>query len=229
MSKMFEMLQQAQRDRDLLKQSSPAPAIHSRNLDVLHRAGKDQHLFEIPSVPETSQTEQAPPSAGPSRGETFKLVQQLFLVPNPLSPRAVVFCAADKDGGRDLICGQTAEFLSSLKQASICAVDANVTNPTLHSYFGVSNGSGLSAALVESGPVMDFTRQIGRGRLRAYERGRTILGTEFRSGFGFPASCRTNTRTPGEFRLCFGERSACNPRLDYRLSELIVRWRRSNR
>jgi hypothetical protein len=136
MSKMFEMLQQAQRDRDLLKQSSPAAAIHSRNVDVLHRAGKDQHLFELPSAPETLQTEQTPPSAGPSRGETFKLVQQLFLVPNSMSPRAVVFCAADKDGGRDLICGQTAEFLSSLKQASICAVDANVTNPALHSYFG---------------------------------------------------------------------------------------------
>jgi protein-tyrosine kinase len=176
MSKMFEMLQQAQRDRDLLKQSSPATAIHSRNLDVLHRAGKDQHLFEIPSVPETIQAEQAPSSAAPSRGETFKLVQQLFLVPNPMSPRAVVFCAADKDGGRDLICGQTAEFLSNLKQASICAVDANVTNPTLHSYFGVPNGNGLSAALVESGPVMDFTRQIGRGRLRVMTAGEPSLG-----------------------------------------------------
>src|ERR1700688_4557149 len=135
MSKMFEMLQRAQGGQAVLKQSSRAAAIHSRNLDVLHRAGKDQHLFEIPSVPENLQAEQASPSAGPSRGETFKLVQQLFLVPNPLSPRAVVFCAADKDGGRDLICGQTAEFLSTLKQASICAVDANVTNPTLHSYF----------------------------------------------------------------------------------------------
>jgi len=64
MSKIFEMLQQAQRDQELLKQSAPQAAIHSRNLDALHRAGRDQQLFDIPSVPEAIQTELAPPPTG---------------------------------------------------------------------------------------------------------------------------------------------------------------------
>ena len=176
MSKMFEMLQQAQRDQELLKQSAPLPAIHSRNLDVLHRSGKGQQLFDIPSVPEAIQTEPTPPLTGFSRGETFKLIQHLFLSANSVSPRAVVFCGVQKEGGNDWICPQAAELLANLKQGSICVVDANVTSPSLHSYFGVANEHGLSAALVEAGPVMDFTQQVGRGRLRVMNAGEPSLG-----------------------------------------------------
>jgi hypothetical protein len=176
MSKMFEMLQQAQRDHELLKQSAPLAAIHSRNLDVLHRAGKDQQLFDIPLVPETSQTDPTPPPTGFSRGETFKLIQQLFLPANSVSPRAVVFCGVDEEGGGDWICAQTAELLATLKQGTICVVDANVTSPSLHSYFGVANDHGLSAALVEAGPVMDFTQPVGHGRLRLLNAGEPSMG-----------------------------------------------------
>jgi hypothetical protein len=191
MSKIFEMLQQAQRDHELLNQSAPLASIHSRNLDVLHRAGKDQQLFDIPLVPETSQTEPALPQTGFSRGETFKLIQHLFLASNPVSPRAVVFCGVDEEGGGDWICAQTAELLDNLKQGTICVVDANVTSPSLHSYFGVANGHGLSAALVEAGPVMDFTQPVGRGRLRLLNAGEPSI--VLNSG-PMPASARLAVR-----------------------------------
>src|ERR1700722_12817004 len=176
MSKMFEMLQQAQRDQELLKQSAPVPANHSRNLDVLHRAGMDQQLFNVAAMPETPQTKAAPPPTGFSHGETFKLIQHLFLTVNSVSPRAVVFCGVDEEGGRDWICAQTAELLASLKHGSICVVDANVTNPSLHSYFGLENCRGLSAAVVEAGPVTDFTQQAGKGRLRLLNAGEPSMG-----------------------------------------------------
>jgi Mrp family chromosome partitioning ATPase len=176
MSKIFEMLQQAQQDQELLKQSAPLATIYSRNLEALRRAGKDQQLFNIPSVQETVQTESAAPLTGFPRGETYKLIQHLFLAPNPVSPKAVVFCGVDKEGGRDWICAQTAELLANLKQGSICIVDANVTSPSLHTYFGVANDHGLSEALIEAGPVMDFTLQVGRGRLRLLNAGEPSLG-----------------------------------------------------
>jgi Mrp family chromosome partitioning ATPase len=176
MSKMFEMLQQAQRDQELLRQSAPVPANHSRNLDVLHRAGMDAQLFNIPLVPEAPQTEPSPPPTGFSHAETFKLIQHLFLVANSVSPRVVVFCGVDEEEGRDWICAQTAELLASLKQGSICLVDANVTNPSLHAYFGVENTHGLLAAVVENGPVKDFTQQVGRGRLRLLNAGEPSMG-----------------------------------------------------
>ena len=62
MSKMFELLQQAQRDQELLRLSGPSPTIHTRNLDVLQRAGMDQQLFDIPSMPEVVEADPEPPS-----------------------------------------------------------------------------------------------------------------------------------------------------------------------
>src|SRR5579863_6254818 len=118
MSRMFELLQQAQRDHELLKQSVPLSANHSRNLDVLHRAGMDEQLFSVTSAPEALQAEPAPPASGFSRGETYKLVQHLFADTDPVSPRAVVFCGVDQVKGRDWICAQTAELLATLKQGS---------------------------------------------------------------------------------------------------------------
>lgn len=178
MSRMFEMLQKAQRDQELLKLASPQAALHSRNLDVLHHAGKDQQIFDIPPLQDDAQTapEPAPPPNGFSRGETYKLIQQLFLSPNHASPRAVVFCGVDADGERGWICAQTAELLINLKQGSACVVDANVANPTLHSYFGVENNRGLSDALVQTGPAIDFTQSVGRGRLRLLSAGVPSIG-----------------------------------------------------
>jgi Mrp family chromosome partitioning ATPase len=176
MSKMFEMLQQAQRDQELFKQSTPLAALHSRNLEALHRAGRDQQLFDVPPVPEVLQTDPEPPPAGFSRGETHKLIQHLFLTANSVAPRVVVFCGVDGTMGREFICAQSAELMANLKQVSVCAVDANVGSPSFHSYFDVANERGLSAALVESGPVMDFTEQIGRGRLRVMAAGQPSLG-----------------------------------------------------
>ena len=101
MSKMFEMLQQAQRDQELLRQSAPQSALHSRNKDVLQRAGKDEQLFDIPVVPEAPALEAAPVPSGFSRGEAYKLMQQLFMSPNSVSPRTVVFCGVEEEGGCD--------------------------------------------------------------------------------------------------------------------------------
>jgi hypothetical protein len=176
MSKMFEMLQQAQRDQELLRQSAPQAALHSRNKDVLQRAGKDEQLFEIPVVPDAPTLEAAPVPSGFSRGEAYKLMQLLFMSPNSVAPRTVVFCGVDEEGGCDWVCAQTAELLSNFKQGPVCVVDANVSSPTLHTHFGLPNAGGLSAALVESGPVMDFTHAIGRGRLRVMTAGAPSIG-----------------------------------------------------
>ncbi len=175
MSKIFEMLQQAQRDQELLRQSAPPAAIHSRSLDILRLAGKEEQLFDLPIVPETSETEPAPPPGGFSRGETYKLVQHLFMAANSVSPRTVMFCGVEEGGG-DWICAETAELLGTVKPGTICVVDANVNSPSLHTYFGVANSRGLSAALVEAGPVMEFTQQVGHGRVRLMNAGEPSMG-----------------------------------------------------
>ncbi len=176
MSKMFEMLQQAQRDQELLRQSAPQALHHSRNSDVLQRSGKDEQLFQIPTVPDVAPPEPAPMPAGFSRGEAYKLMQQLFMSPNSVAPRSVVFCGVDEEGGCDWVCAQTAELLANFKSSPVCVVDANVTAPALHKHFNIPNHGGLSGALIGSGPVSEFTQAIGRSRLSVLTAGEPSIG-----------------------------------------------------
>jgi hypothetical protein len=171
MSRIFEMLRQAQRDQALPMRASQQAASNSRNFDVLHQAGKDRQLFEIPAPAVAAPLHLAPPPAGLFRGETFKLVHQLFLTTASPARRSVAFCAVEPENERDWICARAAELLASHTNASICIVDANVANPSLHTYFGVENGRGLATAMIESGPVHDFTRRVSKGGLHLLSAG----------------------------------------------------------
>jgi Mrp family chromosome partitioning ATPase len=171
MSRIFEMLRQTQRDQGLPKSASQQAASTSRNFDVLRQAGEDQHLSESPAPSVAASPQLAPAPAGIFRGETFKLVQQLFLTTASPARRSVAFCAVEPRHERDWICARAAELLAGLTKASVCIVDANVANPSLHTYFGLENGRGLATALIESGPVKDFTRRVGKGRLHLLSAG----------------------------------------------------------
>jgi capsular exopolysaccharide synthesis family protein len=49
--------------------------------------------------------------------------------------------------------------------ASVCVVDANLRTPFLHKYFRRDNLSGLSDAVLQSGPVRNFAHQVNGGKL----------------------------------------------------------------
>ena len=166
MSKIFEMLRQAQRDQALLKHASPAVQTNSQNFEVLHLSGKDEQLFEVSEHVAPPDPGNVPPlPTGVFRGETFKLVQQLFLAPECPSPGVLVFCAVEQGNERGWICPRVAEILASHVKKSVCVVDANLANPSLHSYFKAENGGGFRAALQESGPAKDFAQHVGRDGL----------------------------------------------------------------
>ena len=166
MSKIFEMLRQAQRDQALLKQTSPSVQTNSQNFEVLHLSGKDEELFSVSAQVATPEPEVVAPSpTGVFRGETFKLVQQLFLAQDCPSPRVLVFCAVEQGHERGWICPRVAEILASHVKRSVCVVDANVANPSLHTYFKAENRGGFRAALVESDPIKKFARRVGRDGL----------------------------------------------------------------
>ncbi|MGH9678645.1 MAG: hypothetical protein ACRD4Y_01715, partial [Candidatus Acidiferrales bacterium] len=154
MSKIFEMLRQAQRDQALLKQAAPAVQANSQNFEVLHLSGKDEELFDVSTPVTTPESEIVPPSpTGVFRGETFKLVQQLFLAQDCPSPRVLVFCAVEQGHERGWICPKVAEILASHVKRSVCVVDANVANPSLHNYFKTENRGGFRALLTQADPV----------------------------------------------------------------------------
>ena len=57
-------------------------------------------------------------------------------------------------------------------------MDANVARPSVHSYFHVDNGGGLSGAVLDDGPVMGFTRPLDGGRLRLMCAGAPSAGVD---------------------------------------------------
>jgi len=95
-----------------------------------------------------------------TREESFKLVQNIFLLRGEESPRVVVFAGIDSGNGCSWICALVAEILASHKLGSVCIVDANLRTPALPELFGVSNHYGLTDALSKKGSIRDFTKVI---------------------------------------------------------------------
>ena len=178
MSRNFELLCQLQRERDLFHRV-PLPASRTnQEIETSASTGIEKRLFEL-----------APPEADalaasdslrlpvPIQNETCNLVQQLFLGTGGASLRAVVFSAVDKEIRDHSIAAQVADLLTTYTQDSICLVDANLPGPSLHRYFGAENKSGLAGALVDSGPIGDFTTRIRDGSLHLMPAGAVSKGT----------------------------------------------------
>jgi len=90
--------------------------------------------------------------------EITRLIQRVFRVPD--APRSVLFAGIDPGDGCTSVCAATAENLASTAPGSVCVVDANLRNPSLHRYFEIGNTSGLAEAIVQSGPVHNFAQNI---------------------------------------------------------------------
>jgi protein-tyrosine kinase len=103
--------------------------------------------------------------------ETTKLVHRLFLTHAPTAPKSVVLCGIDRGSGSSFICWRAAEILASQAEGSVCVVDANLRSPSLHEYFQVDKQRGLTDAVLQPGPVREFTQQLPAGNLWVFACG----------------------------------------------------------
>lgn len=93
--------------------------------------------------------------------EVFKLVQRLFILPGPgNAPGAVAFCGVDSGAGCTWLCGRAGESLAAQVSGSVCVVDANLRQPSLHLHFGIANGAGFADVMKGSAPAYDFARRL---------------------------------------------------------------------
>lgn len=83
--------------------------------------------------------------------EIERLVQQVFILPGKNAPRVITFAGVEPKSG-DGVCARVADVLS-VHSRSTCVVDANFESPSIHSYFGVENESGLAEALATTDPI----------------------------------------------------------------------------
>ena len=87
-----------------------------------------------------------------------QLVQQVFLMPGSEFRQVVMFSALEAHPGAAALCGQVAEALAAKVDGGVCLVDADLRQPTLHHYFGVSEGSGLASALNGVEPMPSYVQ-----------------------------------------------------------------------
>ena len=153
----------------------------SRHFELLQRAERDRELFGDIAWPSANLPATAPASkpaaaakakpAGPGldavvRDEVAKLVQRLFLLSaNGSGPRTVLFTGIEHGDGSSWICARASQMAATQLAGSVCVVDANFRAPTLHEHFGVPNDRGLADAAVAPGRVRDFARRLEDGNL----------------------------------------------------------------
>lgn len=149
----------------------------SRNFELLQKFGKEQEIFQsqetVTSIDEPESAPPAPLSApttplnigAKELEEVTKLVQRLFLLPGTESPRTVVFVGTEPGTGCSWMCARAAEVLAGQIAGSVCLVDANLRQPSMHQMFDIPNHYGLTDALRFNEPIANFTRPLSRANL----------------------------------------------------------------
>jgi Mrp family chromosome partitioning ATPase len=145
----------------------------SRNFELLQKLGKELDIFapdaetEI-EAPMGPQEVEAVPAKPPrfdmdprQRDEVTKLVQRVFLVSESGGSRVVTFCALEPGGDSSWICSRAAEMLAAQVTGTVCVVDANFVQPSLHLQFGTECGNGLTDALQHSDAIQRYLRPSG--------------------------------------------------------------------
>ena len=140
----------------------------SRNFEVLQRAEREKEVLLVPgppSVPWNGQRED-PSHIHRIREEITRLVQRLFLPPvGAEAPRVVVFCGVESDAGCGWICASVGRALGAQLNGTVCLVDANLHAPSLHEQFGLENVRGLADSLSQDGPIHAFVQQAAGERV----------------------------------------------------------------
>lgn len=148
----------------------------SRYFEVLQRTGIYADLFPAnlapavaePPGPRVVSAELRLPSSpeGRDREEIAKLVQQVFLTATGAGARrAVLFCGIEDGKGSSRICAQAGRLLAELGAGTVCLVDADLRDPSLHRHLRAENRRGLANALLEAGPIREFARPFAGGKL----------------------------------------------------------------
>ena len=157
----------------------------SKNYELLQQAGFGLGTASTPITTERSVAAEHEhvTSASPDdltsldaivREETLKLVQRLFLIPQEIAPKAVLFVPIDKSIGCDWLCSVAAKLLSKSVPGSVCLVEGNFRAPSLSGNFGVDNNRGLLDSLGVGGSIKEFTRSIGPDNLWFLSAGATV-------------------------------------------------------
>ena len=134
----------------------------SKNFQLLQQMQKERHVTEPLSariVPIQREKNHHAKLDDLAREEVMRLVQHLFLTTGS-EARVVVFSGVQHGDGCSRICAHAAATLASRVTGTVCVVDANLTRPSLHRYFGVDMPMGLKHFLMDSHPLRSMAQRV---------------------------------------------------------------------
>lgn len=99
------------------------------------------------------------------REETLKLVQRLFLAPQDVAPKAVLFAPVDASAGCGWLCSVVAKLLAKSVAGSVCLVEGNFRSPCLSDNCRVDGERGLVDSLEQGASIRQFAMSIGPDNL----------------------------------------------------------------
>ena len=139
----------------------------SKNFELLQKLGKEQELVDsssgngsAPIAPSPIAASSAPLEVKEGLEEINSFVQQVFLSAGTAAPRSLFFTSTEPGTGCTWVCSHTAEVLAGRIAGTVCLVDANLRDPSLHQQFGVENQAGLAQALLNPDPIRKFVRAL---------------------------------------------------------------------
>lgn len=152
MSRDFELLQRLEKER-------------SRSSHLHDSAGRSVRLIKQNGAPEIVQEQtfavtQPGAHLEPSvRNEFTKLVLRTFL--STPAVRIAMFTGVEAKEGAKWVAACTADVLSNATRGRVCLLDADLTFPTLHRVYSISNQNGLAAVLEGLCSVSSATKRAG--------------------------------------------------------------------
>ncbi|HET8667062.1 MAG TPA: hypothetical protein VFM10_03715 [Terriglobales bacterium] len=182
----------------------------SRNFEVLRRleqeqSSRDGNNVEAPfrsrPFPSVKADAELPRTNARLTAAVNKLVQRIFVLPGVGAPRAVAFASIENRAEPDFIAARAAEVLASQSRLSVCIVDANFENPSVHECFGIANTEGLSDSLADSMPAVEFGHRVPGLELVVIPTGRVGPNTERQAASDKAAQRITELRTQFDFVL----------------------------
>jgi len=166
----LEALRHPEQEEELLQQAIPPTGkTNTNSLQTPYQARTSQQALADAAGPAAALI--TPRHFAFLGDETFQLVRRLFLAAGDKAPRAVVFCAVQGSNAHSLISARAAELLAHHTHRSVCLVDANLANPSLHTYFGVENREGWAEGILERSSIQDLARSVGPNGVRLISAG----------------------------------------------------------
>ena len=162
MSKHFELMQQLEKEKAFRPVSAESSTFPRRDL-----------------------ASAADPSSRWASEEAFRLAQQVFLLPNQVAPKLVVMAGLEHGNGCSQIAAAVAEILAKNSRRPVCLVEGNFRSPGLAGLLGTANHTGLTDAILHTGPIMSFAKLISGDNLYLLSSGTladdspNLLATEF--------------------------------------------------